>query len=78
MFRAVISAANPTTEPIIEFSADVTPYNLQVLREHLLQLSRRRGGLQVSLRTSREKQAGIEAELGDLDRRGVNLVFEFD
>jgi hypothetical protein len=78
MFRAVIAPLDSSTQPAIEVSGEVTPYNLQVLREHLLQLSRRRGGVRVALRTKREKQPGIQAELRDLDRRGVNLVFEFD
>jgi hypothetical protein len=78
MFRAVIAPRDSSTEPVIEVSGEVTPYNLQVLREHLLQLSRRRGGVHVALRTKREKERGIQVELRDLERRGVNLVFEFE
>ena len=76
MFRAVITADDPTNPPALEVSGEVTPYDLQVLREHLLQIGRRRGALQVALRAARDKHAGIQARLGDLDRRGIHLILE--
>ena len=76
MFRAVVTADDPNGPPALEVSGEVAPYDLQVLREHLLQLCRRRGALQVELRAARDKHAGIQARLGDLDRRGINLVLE--
>ena len=75
MFLAVIKPGDQASCSAMELSGDVAPYDLQLLREHLLQLARRRGGLLVQLRAAAETQPRIRAELGDLDRRGVSLVF---
>jgi hypothetical protein len=75
MFLAVIKPEDQTSGSAMELSGEVVPYDLQLLRDHLLQLARRRGALQVRLRAAEETQPRIRAELGDLDRRGVSVVF---
>jgi hypothetical protein len=76
MFLAVIRPEDQTSGAAMEMSGDVAPYDLQVLREHLLGMVRRQGAVRVRLRAALETQPRIRAELGDLDSRGVSLVFQ--
>jgi len=76
MFLAVIKPEGQTSGGAMEMSGDVAPYDLQVLREHLLGMVRRQGAVHVRLRAALETQPRIRAELGDLGPRGVNLVFQ--
>lgn len=75
MFRAVINPRCDRADAAVAVSGDAAPYDLQMLREHLLQMCRRRGGLQVDFHTAEDTEPRIRAHLGDLDQHGVTLVF---
>jgi hypothetical protein len=76
MFHALITAKDQCHMTAVEVSGDVAPYDLQLLREHLLHMRRRRGALQVRLRAAFAMRPWIRAQLGDLDRQGVSLDFQ--
>jgi hypothetical protein len=76
MFFAVIRPEDQASGAAMEMSGEVAPYDLQLLREHLLGMVRRRGAVHVRLRATLETEPRIRAELRDLDGRGVNLVFQ--
>lgn len=75
MFRAMITSAADIEDGAVAVSGDAAPYDLQLLREHLLQMCRRRGALQVDFHAAADTQPRIRAHLGDLGRHGVTLVF---
>ena len=69
MFHAVIRSEE--TDPLC-LSGEASPYNLQVLREHVL--ARRGRRTHVEVRLSPALEPVLRRALGDLDRRGVTLV----
>jgi hypothetical protein len=75
MFHALITPEHDDWAEL-ELSGDASPYDLQVLREELLQMCRRRGSLRVELRSAPESEPRIRARLADLGQRGVSLVFQ--
>jgi hypothetical protein len=75
MFRAVITSDDGGGQPAFQFSGEVSPYDLSILREHVLRRRGERGVLQVVLRTARGQRPRILQWLGDLARYGVNVTF---
>ncbi len=71
MFHATISSES--REPL-RFSGQIVPYDLQVLREHVLARRGRNTRLEVRLAPG-EHQTLLRA-LGDIERRGVVLVLQ--
>jgi hypothetical protein len=71
MFHATIRS--DAQEPL-RLSGEVSPYNLQMLRDHVL--ARRGTGTRVEIRIASRMHASIRRALRDLDRRGVLLVLE--
>ena len=71
MFHATIHCE--TQEPF-RVSGHVVPYDLQVLREHVL--ARRGRGTRVEVRLPEALKAAFRRALSDLERRGVELVLE--
>ena len=71
MFHATIRS--DAREPF-RLSGEVSPYNLQVLRDHVL--ARRRPGTRVEVRIAAPLHAAIRRALRNLDRRGIVLVLE--
>ena len=70
MFHAVIRS--DTQEPL-RLCGEASPYNLQVLRDHLV---RRGRGTRVELRLAGAYRPALERVLRDLDRLGVVVVVE--
>ncbi len=70
MFHATIDtgAAVP-----LRLSGQVVPYDLEVLREHLL--ARRARVTRVDVRVAAADQDAFLRGLGDVGRRGVEVVF---
>jgi hypothetical protein len=71
MFHATISTAH--SEPF-RLSGQVVPYDLQVLREHVL--ARRARDTRVEVRLAPAEHRTLLAALGDIERRGVVLVLQ--
>ena len=71
MFHATIRS--DAHEPL-RVSGEASPYNLQVLRDHVL--ARRGPGTRVEVRIAPPLHAAIRRALRDLDRCGVLLVLE--
>jgi hypothetical protein len=70
MFRAVIRS--DTSEQVC-LSGAASPYNLQMLRDHVL--ARRGRGTRVEVRLAAPAlESVLRRALRDLDRRGVTLV----
>ena len=70
MFHAVIRSE--TQEPL-RLCGEASPYNLQVLRDHVL--ARRAPGTRVEVRLAVPAlESVLRRALRDLDRRGVTLV----
>ena len=69
MFRATI---RPDSERALCVSGEVVPYDLQVLRDHVLARCGR--GARVEVRLASGLHAALRRALGDLDRRGIELV----
>ena len=76
MFYAWITPENGLEGAGIELSGEVVPYDLETLREHLLQMRCRRGCLHVYLRAAVESHPRIRAKLSDLGQQGINLVLQ--
>ena len=70
MFHAVIRS--DTQEPL-RLCGEASPYNLQVLRDHLV---RRGRGTRVELRLASTFRPALERVLRDLDRFGVLVIVE--
>jgi hypothetical protein len=70
MFHATIRCA--TQEPL-RLSGEVTPYDLQVLREHVL-ARRRQGTTRVEVRLPPALRSVFLRALSDLGRRGIQLI----
>jgi hypothetical protein len=73
MFHATI---RPDAERLLRVSGEVVPYDLQVLREHVLARCRR--GARVEVRLPSRLHATLRAALADLERRGIELVVQSD
>jgi len=71
MFEATIH--NDADQPF-RLSGEVVPYDLQVLREHVLARARR--GTRVEVRFPAALRPALERALRDLSRRGVELILE--
>jgi hypothetical protein len=71
MFHATISSASH--QPF-RLSGEVVPYDLQVLRDHVLARAAR--GTRVEVRFPPALRPALERALRDLSRRGVDLVFQ--
>jgi hypothetical protein len=71
MFHATI---RPDAERLLRVSGEVVPYDLQVLREHVLARCRR--GARVEVRLPSRLHATLRAALADLDRRGIELIVQ--
>jgi hypothetical protein len=71
MFHATIQSG--ADEPL-HLSGEVAPYDLEVLREHVLA----RGGraMRVEVRLPAAHRAALLRALGNLSRRGVELILE--
>jgi hypothetical protein len=70
MFHATILEG----ERAFRLSGAVAPYDLQMLREHVL--AGRRPGTRVEVRLPAPLRAAFVRALGDVERRGVTLVIE--
>jgi hypothetical protein len=75
VFHAFITLTDQSQVTAVEVSGDAVPYDLQILREQLLQLRCRRGAVTVRVRAPFASQPWIRAQLADLDRHGVTLDF---
>lgn len=73
MFRATIQ---PDSARPLCVSGEVVPYDLQVLRDHVLARCRR--GARVEVRLASGLHAAFRRALGDLDRRGIELVLRVE
>jgi hypothetical protein len=71
MFHATIRS---DAQEAFRVSGEASPYNLQLLRDHVL--ARRRPGTRVEIRTPPPLHGAIRRALRNLDRRGVVLVLE--
>jgi hypothetical protein len=71
MFHAIITSE--TRNPL-RLSGEVAPYDLQVLREHVLARCRR--GTRVRIKLAPAFQEALLRALSDLGKRGVELVLE--
>jgi hypothetical protein len=71
MFHAVISG--DAQEPF-RLSGQVAPYDLQVLREHVL--ARRGRNTRVEVRLAATEHHALRRALGDMAGRGVTLVLQ--
>jgi hypothetical protein len=71
MFHATISDADRET---LQVSGTVEPYDLQMLREHVL--ARRGRGTRVQVRLAPELRRAFLRALGDISKRGVTLVID--
>jgi hypothetical protein len=71
MFHAVISAE--AQEPF-RLSGQVVPYDLQVLREHVM--SRRGRNTWVEVRLATTEHRAVLRALGNMAGRGVTLVLQ--
>ena len=71
MFHALISA--DAQEPF-RLSGQVAPYDLQVLREHVM--SHRGRNTRVEVRLAAAEHRTVLRVLGDMARRGVTLVLQ--
>ena len=71
MFHATISSE--CLEPLL-FSGRVVPYDLQVLREHVL--ARRGRKTRVEVRLAPTEHRTLLRALGDVSRRGVELILQ--
>jgi hypothetical protein len=69
MFHATIL---PDSERPFRVSGEVVPYDLEVLRDHVLARCGR--GMRVEVRLASGLHATLRRALGDLDRRGIELV----
>ena len=71
MFHATIHFG--ADEPL-HVSGEVAPYDLEVLREHVLA----RGGraMRVEVRLPSGQRAALLRALGNLNRRGIELILE--
>lgn len=69
MFHATIDTGG--SEPM-RFSGQVVPYDLQVLRDHVL--ARRGRPTRVDVRVAAADHQTLLRALGDVGRRGVELV----
>ncbi len=70
MFRATIRP--DSSERPLRVSGEVVPYDLQVLRDHVLARCGR--GARVEVRLASGLHATLREALGDLGRRGIELV----
>jgi hypothetical protein len=75
MFHAVIISADGGGRPAMEFSGEVAPYDLEMLRQHVRKLRGPRGVVRLLLHAAREHHPGLLAALRDLARDGVSIVF---
>ena len=73
MFHATI---RPDADRLLRVSGEVVPYDLQVLREHVLARCRR--GARVEVRLPTRQHETLRAALADLDRRGIELIVQPD
>jgi hypothetical protein len=71
MFHATIRS---DSQGPLRVSGEVAPYDLQVLREHVL--ARRGRGTRVEIRLAPALREALLRALSDLGRRGVELVVE--
>jgi hypothetical protein len=71
MFHATIHSG--ADEPL-HVSGEVAPYDLEVLREHVL--ARRGRAMRVEVRLPAGQRAALLRALGNLHRRGIELVLE--
>jgi hypothetical protein len=71
MFHATISDADRET---LRFSGTVEPYDLQILREHVM--ARRGRHTRVQVRLAPELRRAFLRALGDIRERGVTLVID--
>jgi hypothetical protein len=71
MFHATISSE---TQGPLRLSGEVTPYDLELLREHALARGGR--GTRVEVRLAPALREALVRALSDLGRRGVELVVE--
>ena len=69
MFHAVIS---DRSRGPLRLSGSVTPYDLEVLREHVL--AHRGQGTRVEVRFAPTERAQVVRALGGLERFGVEIV----
>ena len=72
MFHAAISTA--TGQRPFRLSGQVVPYDLQVLREHVLARAGRNTRVEVWLAAA--QHGALRQALGDVERRGVVLVLQ--
>jgi len=70
MFQATIRTA---AQDAVRFSGEVSPYNVQLLREHAV---RRGPGTRIEVRAASPLHPTLRRALRDLDRRGVLVVLE--
>ena len=71
MFHATIQSG--ADEPL-HVSGEVAPYDLEVLREHVLAGSGR--AMRVEVRLPAAQRAAVLRALGNLNRRGIELILE--
>jgi hypothetical protein len=71
MFHATISSESRGP---LRFSGQIVPYDLQVLREHVL--ARRGRNTRVEVRLAPAEHQTLLRALGDIERRGVVLVLQ--
>ena len=71
MFHATIRSDAQET---LRLSGEASPYNLQMLRDHVL--ARRGPGTRVEVRTASPLHALIRRALRNLEARGVVVVLE--
>ena len=69
MFHAVIKSKQSGP---LSVTAEASPYNFQMLREHVL--ARSGPGTRVEVRLASASHPALRRALRDLDRRGVVLV----
>ena len=72
MFHATIHADDGSP---LHLTGDVVPYDLEVLRQHVLARAARGGATRVEVRLAAGRRPAIERALRDLARRGIELVF---
>ncbi len=70
MFHATIRS---DTQDAMRFSGEVSPYNVQVLRDHA---ARCRPGTRVEVRAASALHPALRRALRTLDRRGVLVVLQ--
>lgn len=76
MFHARIRPEGDISGAELELSGEVAPYDLETLRDHLLQMSCTQGALLVRLRAAAETHPRIKARLAGLGQHGINLILQ--